>query len=602
MNLSFLAVKGIRNKMGNPKKHISRRSFIQNSIAASASVSPFSIFLGNILSNYIFKSEALAQGLDPQALMSVFNLYMGGGPARWNFDLALSPDAEVMDTKNAMLITQYGQGLNGAPGVYKSINIDGTYLPWFWSGKLPTSNGGTVDSSELARKMLVIRGVEQPTDGHSQNAARMLTPIEGPNVTGLLADASLRPIPSIGLLGSTAFFKSARGVTHATVGASSSMLLSAMAPYVLGSANNSNPGLLIGDAATGIGSPMGISANQTGEVFDQFFQTMAANSGSLHRYLPSTYQDRVKAKQLLTGQFGDLKAMYNSLALKYQSLINRALFSSEPALQILGIDDQPLPGNKDNPHWKISVQGGGATYAGGPIYSGSDLRSCFDNTHGGAMIQNLASSFILAEFMLKNKLSQSVYGIISGIKNLKLDQIHYMNNGVLTPLVNEIFDYTLDHHFDGASVPLLMNSRYFKAVAACLYELMTVLQAENLFNNSMFNMLSEFSRSTLSNGVGTGHGYKGAVFSCFNGKVQRPTVIGNIGPEMNQAGPITGHGYWGAAAPLETLGGRKLNPGNVASTVAAIVGVPSPSPNNISLVKVEGDAIIPLITEKTNKT
>jgi hypothetical protein len=588
--------------MGNSKKNISRRSFIQNSLAASASVSPLSIFLGNILSHYIQKSEALAQGLDPQSLMSIFNLYMGGGPARWNFDLPLSPDAEYMDTKNAMLITQYGQGLNGAPGVYKSINIDGTYLPWFWSGKLPTSNGGSVDSMELARKMLVIRGVEQPTDGHSQNAARMLTPIEGTNIPGLLADSSLRPIPSIGLLGSSAFYKSGRGVAHATVGASSNMLISAMAPYVLSSASKTNPGILIEDAPTNIGFPMGVSASQTGDVFDHFFQTMAANSGALHRYLPTTYQDRVKAKQLLKGQFGDLKATYNTLFSKYQSLIDRALFSSEAALQISGIDDSPLPGNKDNPHWRISVQGGGATYAGDPIYSGTDLRSCFDNTHGGALIPNLASCFVLAEFMLKNKLSQSVYGIVSGIKNLKLDQIHYLNNGILTPLVNQIYDYTLDHHFDGASVPLLMNSRYFKAVAACLYELMSVLQAENLFNNTMFNMLSEFSRSTLSNGVGTGHGYKGAVFSCFSGKVQRPTVIGNIGPEMNQAGPITSHGYWGAAAPLESMGGRKLNPGNVASTVAAIVGVPSPSPNNIALVKVEGDVIVPLITEKTNKT
>jgi hypothetical protein len=128
-----------------------------------------------------------------------------------------------------------------------------------------------------------------------------------------------------------------------------------------------------------------------------------------------------------------------------------------------------------------------------------------------------------------------------------------------------------------------------------------VLQAENLFNNSMFNMLSEFSRSTRPNGVGTGHGYKGAVFSCFSGKVQSPIVIGNIGLETNQAGPIPSHGYWGAGAPLQSIGNRKLNPGNVASSIAAMVGIASPSPNNMSLVKVEGGSVVPLITERINK-
>jgi hypothetical protein len=585
--------------MGNSKNKMSRRNFIQSSLAATASVSPLSIFLGNVLSNYILKSEALAQGVDPQSLMSIFNIYMGGGPARWNFDLPLSPGAEMMDTKNPMLITQYGQN-EGTPGIYKSINIGGTYLPWFWSGKLPAPNGAVVDSSELARRMLVIRGVEQPTDGHIQNAARLLTPIEGPNVTGLLADASSRPIPSIGLLGSSPFYKSGKGVSHAVVGASSSMLVSAMAPFVLSSTTTSNPGLLIGDSAANIGFPMGIGSNQTGAIFDHFFETMANNSGALHKYLPSSYQDRLKAKQLLKGQFGDLKSLYTTLFVKYQSLIDRALFSTEPALQISGIDDRILAGNKDNPHWRMSIQGAGVTYAQNPIYTGADLRTCFDNNHGGADIPNLANCFVLAEFMLKNKLSQSVYGVVSGITNLKLDQIHYSNNGVHTPIANEIYQFTLDQHFDGANVPLLMNSRYFKAVSACLYELMSVLQSENLFGNTMFNMLSEFSRSTLLNGVGTGHGYKGAVFSCFTGKVQQPIVIGNIGLEMSRNGPLVDRGYWGAAAPLESIGGRTLNPGNVASTVSAIVGIPSPSPNNMSLVRVEGDTIIPTITEKRN--
>jgi hypothetical protein len=106
----------------------------------------------------------------------------------------------------------------------------------------------------------------------------------------------------------------------------------------------------------------------------------------------------------------------------------------------------------------------------------------------------------------------------------------------------------------------------------------------------------------MSGGGETGHGFKGVPFSIFNGKIKKAAVIGNIGYEYSNSNPVHSRGLWGAAASMQSMGNRPLNAGNVASTIASIIGVPSPSPNNISLVSVENDEIKPIITERENKT
>jgi hypothetical protein len=575
--------------MSEVKKKMSRRDFIQQGLAGSAALSPLSMFLSNVFVDYLSKATAHAQGIEAASLMSMFNFYMTGGPARWMWDLPLSNQA-TENLGNPSLITVYGNG--GSPGVYKSTLVDGIYLPWFWSGNLPTSNGGVIQAAKLAHHMFMIRGVEHASDGHALNANRMLAPVPGPNLPGLVADSSTRSVPSIGITGTNSYFNSAKGLSHLMAPPGKTLLSAAMAPFQ----QTSSEGLLMNDLSLGL--PLG-TESATQAVFDTFFSAMAQNAGSLQRFMPSTFLDRQNAKQLMKRNYAALAAEYTNLQAKYQSLVSRALESTEPSLQLIGVDDVAIPGNPNNNHFSMTVRDdSNDTIAGRiPIYSGADLRGIFtDSTE----IVNLVDTFILAEYMLKNGLSQSVSGFLTGrLNKLKLDQVHL--DGIAgAPTLDLLGDFWIDQHEDGAAITLMINTRYFKAISSCLYELISVLKAQSMFNTTMINMVSEFSRMPYAGGIGTGHGYKGAPFSFINGKVNGAISIGNIGFEKQGNLTLTERGLWGAAAP--TIGNRTINAGNVASTVAAIVGVKSPSPNNMALAKVEGDNIIPLVTSRENIT
>lgn len=579
--------------MSESKKKLSRRDFIQKSLAGSAALSPLSMFLSNVFADYLSKATAHAQGVEAENLMSMFNFYMTGGPARWMWDLPLS-NQETEDLGNPMLITKYGGGPSGSPGIYKSTLVNGIYLPLFWSGNLPTSNGGTIAAAELAHHMFMIRGVEHASDGHGLNANRMLAPVPGPNLPGLVADASTRSVPSIGISGTNGYFNSAKGLSHLSAAPGLTLLSSAMTPFQ----QTSTKGLLINDLSLGL--PLGVNS-PTEAVFDTFFSAMAQNSGNLQRFMPSTFQDRQNAKDLMKRNYSALADSYDSLKAKYQSLASRALASTEAELKIVGVDDVAIPGDKDNPHFTMTVRNDSSDTLEAdakPIYSGSDLRGiCTSQTD----IVNLVDSFVLAEYMLVNKLSQSVSGFLTGrINKLSLDSVHVNTTSGQVRYQNLLGDFWIDQHDDGAAIPLMINTRYFKAISACLFELISVLKAQSLFNDTMINMVSEFTRMPYSGGLGTGHGYKGAPFSFINGRVNGTISIGNIGYEKQGELTLTERGLWGAAAP--TIGTRTINAGNVASTLAAIVGVKSPSPNNMALAKIEGDNVIPLVTSRINKT
>lgn len=581
--------------MSDSGKKQSRRDFLRQSLMASASVSPLSLFLSNMASHYITNATALAQGIPPSQMMNMFTLYLGGGPARWVWDQALSPKSEIADLKNPSLITKFGQGFDNAPGVYKSVSIDGVYLPHMWSGKIPTVDG-SVPMEELAHHMLAIRGIGNPNDGHDNNASKLITPVSGPNIPGLLSDLSTRPLPSVGLTGSSPFFKSSKGVSHISVSESGNMLYAALSPFTLSRRISGQDGQLLYDGDFGL--PRG-TASSTEALFDQFFTAMSQNSGALHRYLPSTYQDRRNAKRLMMQDFSSLSSVFSNLTLKYTTLVQRCF--NDSSLFLEGVDDSPVVGNKDNPF--LNIQCETPSVSGRGRYSGADLRMSFSNS---TAVIGLVSSFVLAEYMLTMKYSQSVMGMVRGINSLQFDQLTSVDNlgNSLSASNNEIGAFSLDQHFCGASSLLLMNTRFYRAISACLYELISVLKNTdgNMFNKTAINIISEFSRNTFAGGAETGHGYKGVPFSMFSGMIKKAHVIGNIGYEFNNTTALTSRGLWGAAASMQTMGDRPINAGNVASTIATVIGVPSPSPNNMSLVKIEDNEIKPLVDEKENIT
>ena len=570
-------------------KKINRRHFFKQ---AGIGSSTMYLFLSNVLSNYLSNAVAFAEGTEniQNDLISMFNLQLSGGPARWMWDLPLSPNKEIDDLKNHFLITKFGAPLsNGASGHYKNIKVGDCYLPWFWSCNLPTTNGH-VAAFELAKKMFMIRGIEHPTDGHALNQGKLLAPIKGVDVPGRLADKSNRPIPSIGLGQTANFFNSEKGLSHVLTNSGRKILSSALAPFL-----QAEPGMLLFDRS--LGRPIG-GNDVYDQVFENFFNAMSDSSKELHRFLPSSYKDRHNAKKLLSANFSDLMSSYYALRDKYTALMKRSLVSNEEALWISGVDNYTINGNQFNNLNKMTVSNAAIQLVAKPVYTGADLKNIFNED---TYIRGLVDSFILAEYMISKGFAQNVHGYIGSMENIIIDKITIENGANSQELTNQTCRYTMDQHYDGANSTLIANSRYFKAISSCLYELMSSLENKGLFNKTLINIQSEFSRSTYANGEGTGHGYKGVPFSFIHSGIESPIVIGNIGYEKESGNTLIERGVWGAAAEVESIGNRHIVAGNVASTISNILGVESPSPNNMGLAKLENNKIIPLINERKNK-
>src|SRR5690606_26764480 len=114
-----------------------------------------------------------------------------------------------------------------------------------------------------------------------------------------------------------------------------------------------------------------------------------------------------------------------------------------------------------------------------------------------------------------------------------------------------------------------LMTKYFRAVASCLYELITALKNKqipgggNLFNKVILTISSDFNRSARSNGSGSDHGWEGSSYTLFSGRIPGFEVIGNVTSE-NSSGYS---GTWGKAGLVAELMNKRMVIGNVASTV-----------------------------------
>jgi len=285
-------------------------------------------------------------------------------------------------------------------------------------------------------------------------------------------------------------------------------------------------------------------------------------------------------------EFVNLQGSFDTLRNKYTNLMKRSS-SNESALRLSGVDDVVVAGRSM----------AGYDVSDSDYFTGSNMN---DIVTENSVVDGLAESLAIAEFMLKQNLSSAFSFGIGGLTDTRVTQTANKTNGSING--ERGFGFGLDTHFLGSHPALIMHSRFYRAFSAGLFEFIQQLKSVptskgNLFNQTAIVVNSEFNRSARMSGIGSDHGTDSANYSIFSGMVKDLTVLGNV----KSADPSEAYGgSWGQAAGLKELGGRSAILGNCLSTVSAMVEVKTPMPNDQSFVAKQNDAIVPLITSCKN--
>jgi hypothetical protein len=294
--------------------------------------------------------------------------------------------------------------------------------------------------------------------------------------------------------------------------------------------------------------------------------------------VPFTYADRINARKLMTTQFSNLSGSFTTLRTKYRELISRSL--GELALRQAGVDDVAVAGSSIG---QFRMQDTGTTNT---FYTGQDLSSITDST---TMIGRLAESMAVAEFMIlggggtmDQSFSSTLHVELGSMSNCIFDSM--VAAGVSS--ANKRFALVTDAHQTGSYMQLVQFTRYYRAISSCVFELVRKIKEKQigsgtLFDRTLITLHSEFNRSARDAGDGADHGPNGSCYSIISGMVPAPIVVGNI---KKDGGSNNYRGTWGNGAPMVEFTNQQAVVGNAVSTVAMMLGVPSPAPNNASFV------------------
>lgn len=552
------------------KNELDRREFMKRLLAGTGFITKFpgEIFLSNMMLHYLQKAHAQAAGLDDGFGDQKFiNIGMDGGLPRWYWDGIINPTGSEIVVPNPMIISKFKVSGDNVLGEYGTTQVGKFHMPWVWSSNIPTADGGVVPMSALAENMMILRGINSLVDSHELNKNRHIAPVVGGiSLTGLVADKSKAPVPAIHRVnGGGAMFGSEKGIASVDL-TGDNPLTSALTPFL--------PGM----------NPIELKNSSIENAIDLALNRISEFSGSKNKYLPSTFETRQNAKNLMKKQFGDLRGTYDTIKNKYIKLMNRS-FQATGNLSLSQVDDVPLIGSNSNPFEVGEVD-----------YHIGDIQTV---TNFNTRITGLAEAFAIAEYMLLEGLSSSANLIIVGFTDAFYEKtINSVTGRVSGPRNMLIFP---DAHSCGSHVGLVMFSRYYRALSACLYEFIQQLKKKqtpygNMFNHTTISITSEFNRTPLNTAKGSDHGWQGCVYSLFSGMVDELTVLGNV--RTDDGGRYAG--TWGAAGLVSELGNREALLGNAISTISAMTEVKTPTPNDKAFANKVNGKVVPFVKSAKN--
>lgn len=540
--------------MSDKKDLFSRRDLLKGLGAACAMSLVHERMVDQIVGSFVGSAHA-APGMLTD--FRYVNFATAGGIPRWYFDLPIVPNGNDPYVANKQVITSMRMGSDNNPvGEYAHTKMGDFYLPLLWSYSIPLSKGGVGKLNELASSGLFIRGVDQGLDGHEFNLLRQNSPVPGGmTYSGLFADTGESPVPAAS---SAINFEHRSAKNKAIIPFSYRADLKALSSS-FNSFKTSNPKSFN-------------RRDMAQRTIEAAIKSIQKTQGSSSPYMSAVKANRDNAMELLSSDFATIDAEYEVIYKKYQDLIMAAVKMPLP-----GVTAAPIYAKAGDSRFNIfvpdlnpGVQASAQT---------GDIRRGFENIMPNPAF---AHAFALAEFLITKNLSSSVVANLGFWSNF--DIMNYNSFNATTQKydtfesASKLKNLGSDVHNTGTFPALIMFTRHFHAYATCLHEFMTVLKAKNIYDQTLIHTTSDFNRIPRVDGSGSDHGFSGCATSVFSGRIKETLVVGNIAQNSSS------RGTWGDAANNSSLGERKINLGNVASTICSIFDLPSPAKNDSSLV------------------
>lgn len=480
-----------------------------------------------------------------------------GGPARWLFDNPIVPKKNSGYVPHPMIVNSFEN-----PGAiakisslkYRTTNISGWQMPLFWDDNLKLETGN-VKASNLLDNALIVRGCHMRNDGHSLNNRKLSAPVPGhESIPGLLADKQKNKLfPSVNIIGDS-------GVAGVAAGTFKG---SGQAVQIDIPQNHDEPLKHLLDPYLSLKS-----------ISDKWGSIVNEELGS------SSKRD-----------FNKIVNDYNKAVKKYKATISYALrveeYNNIGERVVAGIDLNKIKGGKFDLHE--------AKYLNHEyLMCNSDIRTILKT----AKVEKLAEQFACTEILLVENLSGNICINVNTITNLFYENSYKKSlvgrkiNGVGNTEFNfnatgksytgssKDNSFQLDSHDTGLLANLFLNHALYKVVVSCISELKLSLEKNNIYNKTLIHLASEFDRDPRPDCSGSEHGWNGHISSFYSGAIKGLKVIGNTYVQSNGESYYQTNGTWGQGAPVKELGGRPIVYGNIASSLADILGVESPAKND----------------------
>lgn len=568
----------------------SRRDFLKMG-AGFFAFNPIDFLAENLCSLGLGTCPSQNSGLENYLLF-----HLAGAPPRWLFDSPLKPFSDSKFVSNPMIVTSFADknfsSSEDIEFIYQLTQVGDYQMPHLWSLPVAEKLGKDRKLSELLQNALIIRGCRMGVDGHSINARRIAAPNpNGPSIAGLLSDRSSKELSAIGMSGS-------HYPEHVT-------------PLGAYRSQNSNSLILISKRSTNYFNDLfqnflGSENNSTAE--DEVIESILSKKNILR---PEAKRSRDQVRRLLKRDLNVLKEQYGETLNKYQTIISEA----QKRRDLKGLTDRPLPGLELERIQKNKFDNASFFLMDDYFLSDKDLRDSLLTIE----LKGLAQQMALTEILLVNGLSQTISIDFASPTRLDLKKgipVDFYDEKKKTfSLKTRLEDikegkpksYTFDSHNSGLIPHHLFTGIFYYVFTNCLIEFTDALKrkklgdGKSLYQKTLIHLSSEFGREPRPDMMGSEHGFNGQLNTFLSGSIPKLKVIGNI-RDNNKGTPATYRniGTWGEGAPLKFLNGRDVVYGNIASSISALMGIPSPTPKDGPLLKLENGQVKTLLDECEN--
>lgn len=543
---------------------LTRRQMLKG-IGTGLALDPVSVLIDGLLKGIVTKAANAVATEEPRNHVLVA---LPGAPPHWVWDGALNANRRAgMATPHPSIVHRFnasGDAIYSAPNV--TVNGETLSLPYLWSCTVPKAGGGFHNMTELLRHWFGIVGIDLEVDGHRSNLIKQeRVSAAAPSLAGTVADASNAALGAVAISGAPPHeaFSSRRGGTLTLVNptANTNPLQSLLYPFLVKGEFESLPA----DYRTRR-EAMRVAVNAATDALGAYARARGPGYEVLER-------SRSAALSLFSQGLDEAIGAYPALLQKYTTLIARSWTD-----RIAGINNVAVPTAGVDPNHLSIDENMRVTRA--------NLVDLIQPA-SGSTIRTLAEGFAAAEFLLVRGLCASALIGASGYGSLFPANNNARKDGIF------------DEHRVGKLVSLMCNTWLYRSIAACILELKAALTAVNKWDDTVVQVGGDMNRVPRRNGAGSDHGFMAQVVSVFAGHLTKPVVVGNI------RNASTAHAYlnathgtddfiWGESGPTSIDGSaRPVKMGNVASTIARLLRVNPPLPNEASLVDAMGNPLVP---------